>query len=335
MCALLVSKMPCEQAEPLTERLTGIKISRSTLAREAQRQGERAIQEREKLSAQPAPIPEPPQALLGEQPEKPFTLVIQFDACNIRERDQWGHTQAARKKDPKFSRWHWIYTATCFRLDQRVCKGKRRAFITERSYVATRQGIEAMMRQLYAEAVRRGLGRAQRVLVIADGAVWIWNVVADRFAEATQRLDLFHANAYLWAVANQIHPDDPKAARAWVKPLLKQVRTDKVARVITTLEELLPTLQQTVAKAARETIRYYRSNQERMQYAAGHRRGEPLGSGAIESTCRQLQCRMKRCGQFWSTTGDEAILCLEMFWRNQRWELLFPHVTVSKDFSRN
>ena len=191
-----------------------------------------------------------------------------------------------------------------------------------------------MMRQLYAEAVRRGLGRAQRVLVIADGAVWIWNVVADRFAEATQRLDLFHANAYLWAVANQIHPDDPKAARGWVKPLLKQLRTDKVARVITTLEELLPSLQQAAAKVARETIRYYDSNKKRMQYAEGHRRGEPLGSGAIESTCRQIQCRMKRCGQFWSTAGDEAILCLEMFWRNDRWKLLFPHVAPQRLLSK-
>ena len=71
-----------------------------------------------------------------------------------------------------------------------------------------------------------------------------------------------------------------------------------------------------------------------MQDGAGHKRGEPLGSGAIESTCRQLQCRMKRGGQFWSTAGDEALLCLETFWRNDRWELLFPHVAITA-VSRN
>ncbi len=329
MCALLVSKMPCEQAEALTERVAGIKISRSTLAREAQRQGERAIHQRERLPAQPTKAP------LSQQPEKPFTLVIEIDAWNVRERDQWGKTKAACRKDPKFSRWHWVYTATCFRLDHRVVKGKRRALITERSYVATRQGIDAMMGQLHVEAMQRGLARAERVLVVADGAVWIWNLAADRFSEAEQRLDLYHANAYLWAVANQIHPDDPKAARCWVKPLLKPLRADKVDRVITTLEQLQPSLQQAAAKAAGQTIHYYRSNKERMKYTAGHRRGEPLGSGTIESTCRQLQCRMKRCGQFWSTSGDEAILCLEMFWRNQRWEHLFPHITATRDFSRN
>jgi hypothetical protein len=52
---------------------------------------------------------------------------------------------------------------------------------------------------------------------------------------------------------------------------------------------------------------------------------QPLGSGAVESTCRQYQCRFKRTGQFWTTPGDEALLCLETFWRNQRWHELFPH----------
>ena len=76
-------------------------------------------------------------------------------------------------------------------------------------------------------------------------------------------------------------------------------------------------------------IEYYRNTQIRMKYKQAEKLGEPLGSGAIESTCRQLQCRMKRCAQFWSTEGDEALLCLEMFWRNERWELLFPHVAIT------
>jgi hypothetical protein len=332
MCALLVSKMPCEQAEPVAARVAGIQLSRSTLAREAQRQGERAIQKREKLTtAGVVVLRSATAASVGlDQPPKPSTLVIQIDAWNIRERDDWGKTQARRKRDKDFNRWHWVYTGTCFQLEQRCRKGKRRAVIIERSYVATRQGIEPMMKQLHAEAMRRGLGRqGQEVLVIADGGVWIWNAVKDRFSKAIQRLDLFHANAYLWAVANQIHGAGSAEARKWVKPLLKQVRLDKVARVITTLEELIPRLNEAAAAAANKTIEYYRSNKKRMKYKEGEKRGEPVGSGAIESTCRQMQCRMKRCGQFWSTEGDEALLCLEVFWRNDYWELLFPHVRIT------
>jgi hypothetical protein len=55
------------------------------------------------------------------------------------------------------------------------------------------------------------------------------------------------------------------------------------------------------------------------------RRGEPIGSGAIESTCRQAQCRFKRPGQYWSPRGDESLLCLETSSRSGRWHLLFPH----------
>jgi predicted membrane protein len=321
--------MPCEQAEAVSARLTGIQLSRSTLAREAQRQGDRAIQQRQEQTPPPLsrPAAQPSHGL--DQPPKPFTLVLQIDAWNIRERDHWGATQARRARGQEVNRWHWVYTATCFRLEQRCRQGKRRAVITERSYVATRQGIEPMVRQLHAEAMRRGLGQAERVLVIADGAVWIWNVAKDRFAEAIQRLDLFHANSYLWAVAHEIHGVHTPAARRWVKPLLRQLRTDHVAKVIASLEELQATLAPSAATAAQATIEYYTSNQSRMKYAEGENRGEPVGSGAIESTCRQLQCRFKRCGQFWSTAGDEALLCLEVYWRNDRWHLLFPHVAVT------
>ena len=333
MSALLVTKMPAEQAEAVSGRITGRKLSRSTLAREAKRQGDRAIQLRQKQTTQPVFVPPKVQAAKAaiglDQPWKPFTMVIQIDAWNIRERDEWGQTQAMHKRGQELSRWHWVYTGTCFRLEQRIQKGKRRALITERSYVATRAGIEPMIKQLHFEAMARGLAQAQRVLVIADGALWIWNAVQDRFSEATQRLDLFHANTYLWAVANQIHEADSAAARQWVKPLLKQIRTDKVAKVIAQLDELKPALSSAAAKAATEAIEYYQNNQKRMKYVGGKRRGEPLGSGTIESTCRQMQCRMKRCGQFWSTQGDEALLCLEVFWRNERWDLLFPHVVIT------
>ena len=54
----------------------------------------------------------------------------------------------------------------------------------------------------------------------------------------------------------------------------------------------------------------------------------------MASTCRQYQTRCQRTGQFWSQTGDETLLCLETFRRNDRWELLFPPATPS-DLSEN
>lgn len=87
------------------------------------------------------------------------------------------------------------------------------------------------------------------------------------------------------------------------------------------------------AEALRREGDYLRKHQERLDYRAARRAGEPIGSGPVEATCRQAQGRFKRPGQFWSQTGDEALPCLETFWRNERWHLLFPH--TSFDPARN
>jgi len=101
MCALLVSKMPAEQAEAISLRVTGRSLSRSTLAREAQRQGERAHGVRQRLVDAPVYLPaqtKAPVAPAEMNAQAPFTLVIQIDAWNIRERDPWGQTQARRRR---------------------------------------------------------------------------------------------------------------------------------------------------------------------------------------------------------------------------------------------
>jgi hypothetical protein len=180
----------------------------------------------------------------------------------------------------------------------------------------TRGGIDALREQIWAEASCHGLGTAHDVLVVADGAVWIWNLAEDRFPHARKRLDAYHAKQHLWVVADALHGAGSPAARAWVAPLLAKLDQGQP------LENHLG------------STRYPDFARHRMDYPAGKARGEPIGSGAMESTCRQYQCRFKRPGQFWSQSGDEALLCVETFWRNARWNLLFPHVG-DFDLSRN
>ena len=75
-------------------------------------------------------------------------------------------------------------------------------------------------------------------------------------------------------------------------------------------------------------------HQQRREDRRAQQRKEPLGSGAVEAARAQYQCRFKRTGQFWSPAGDEALLCLDTFWRNERWPLLFPH-TRPANLSKN
>jgi hypothetical protein len=325
MAALLASKMPVEDASVVLEHLTGVKLPRATLDREARRQGERAQALRTQLDQQ-APTEKKQLELLLE----PYQMIIQLDAWNIRERDAWGQSRALRRQGQEPQRWHWVYTGTCFRLDHRGQTAGGRPVITERGFVATRAGIGALREQLHAEALRRGLGQAASALVIGDGAVWIWRLADDRWPQARQRLDFYHAVQHLAAVGRALFGEDKAKLTPWLKPLVKQLKNQSAIPVIRQLEEALAAMPsgpaaQTVAKE----VEYFHEHQARMDYRAGQRAGEPIGSGPVEATCRQTQCRFKRPGQFWSQAGDEALLCLETFWRNGRWHLLFPHTSFN------
>lgn len=324
MAALTVSKMPVKEASAVIERLTGVKLPPATLDREARRQGQRADRKREQLDEQMR-TGQGARQMLALPPE-PYTLVIELDAWNIRERDDWGQSARKRAAGQEPQRWHWAYGGTCFRLDQRVEKAGGRARILSRGTVMTRGGVDELRDQLFAEAQRHGLAQADKVLVIADGAVWIWNLTKDRFGQAQQRLDYYHASQHLWAVAHALHPEDEAAARAWIKPLIQKLKKGQALALLNDLHTLAKRLRNKKRQAVERELNYFESHRERLDYAAARKAGEPQGSGAMESTCRQYQCRFKRSGQFWSCVGDEGLMCLETFWRNHRWHLLFPHI---------
>jgi hypothetical protein len=329
MAALLASKMPVEEASAVLEHLTGVKLPRATLDREAKRQGERAQRLRTALDQQAAT-----QKRQLELTLEPYQMIIELDAWNIRERDAWGQSAALRRQGQEPERWHWVYTGTCFRLDQRGHTASGRPVISQRGFAATRQGLAGLREQLHAEALRRGLGQAAGALVIADGAVWIWRLADDRWPQARQRLDFYHAVQHLAVVGRALFGEDKDKFKAWLKPLAKQLKNESAVKVIRNLEQALAALPAGAeAQVVAREVAYFHEHEARMDYRAAQRAGEPLGSGPVEATCRQEQCRFKRPGQFWTQAGDEALLSLEMFWRNGRWHLLFPH--TSFDPARN
>jgi len=331
LCALTALRAPAGQAQEDVRRLTGIDLDPSTLHREARRQGQRALARRdrdEQMTQTPSGIAQLASRAL-RMPSR-FTLVIEIDAWNIRERDNWGKTQALRKAGQDTGRWHWVYTATIFRLDQRATTTSGRPVIAQRGYVATRRGVDSFQRQLHAEALQRGLTMAELVLILGDGALWIWNIATDRFKNARQRVDLHHVKQHLWALAHQIHGEGTVVAKEWVEPFLRwlEQRHNGPLDVIQSLERLRTTLRKITheqRQAIDREIGYFQAHKNRMDYKSGKALGQPVGSGAIESTCSQYQRRFKLTGQFWSLSGDEAFLALATLHRNGRWNQIFPH----------
>jgi hypothetical protein len=336
ICARTALRAPAAEAAEDIRCMTGISVSASTIHREARRQGERALMLRnlDELLTQSG---EGIARLSAQAPNLPdhTTMIIEIDAWNIRERDNWGQSEEFRNMNKDTGRWHWVFTGTVFRLDQRGTTDSGRPVITERGYVATRKGLESFRNQLYAEALRRGMSQCETVLVLADGAVWIWNLVQDRFKDAVQRLDLYHVQQHIWNLAAELYGKATPEASAWAAPYIEGLKNkpEGAAQLIAGLKELSVRLEEFSAKqieAIQKESAYLEKNKNRMDYKTGADLGQPVGSGAIESTCSQYQRRFKMTGQFWSLEGDEAFLALSTLQRNGRWCELFPGSHASR-----
>jgi hypothetical protein len=262
------------------------------------------------------PLP-PPQ-------ERPFTLVIMMDGWMVRERGpDWG----ARSQKHGLERvaWHEVKSAVIYRLEQRAETPGGRGFLIEKFVVACEPQTAPVDfgAAVQAEARRRGLGRAERVLIVIDGAVWLWHVAADRFAQATLELDFHHASQHLWAIAHQLFGEGTPEADAWVRPLLRRLKHGGEARVLQTLEALLTDGQEPVHERVQTEVAYFQTHREHLHYQRIRQQGGPNGSGAMESLCSAFQDRLQRTGQFWSRAGLRHLLGVDVAVRNQDFDALW------------
>jgi hypothetical protein len=82
-------------------------------------------------------------------------------------------------------------------------------------YIARRTAKGGFGPLLYALAMQSGLSRAQQVVVLGDGAAWIWKLVAEHFPHAVQIVDLYHAQQHVWEVAHAVFGRNSPDACIW------------------------------------------------------------------------------------------------------------------------
>ena len=85
------------------------------------------------------------------------------------------------------------------------------------TYTGAIETAEEFGKRIYLEAWKRGWSRAQKKVVMGDGAEWIWNLAEQHFPGAVQIVDLYHARQHLWELARKLHPNDQGAQKAWMK----------------------------------------------------------------------------------------------------------------------
>lgn len=115
---------------------------------------------------------------------------------------------------------------------------------------------------------------------------------------------------------------DEDKARAWVEPRPHRLRHGKEKAVLKEIATLKPPRGQ-AGQEVRKQRNYFAGQVGRMNYEAMARRGWPIGSGPVESTCRQDQCRFKRVGQFWTERGFRHLSALDEARHNGCWDDLW------------
>jgi hypothetical protein len=203
----------------------------------------------------------------------------------------------------------------------RVWVDRPKAAIT---YVATLLPAAQFGIRLYAEAATRGLERAAEVVVLGDGALWIWKLAEEHFPEATQILDFHHAREWIRKVAHAVWGEGSAKARQWADTQITDhlIRGDAegLLAAIAALPKIAPSAGQSKS-IPEQAIEYFQHNAERMRYPEYRARGLEIGSGIVESAGRRVVgVRCKQPGMRWTEEGLGSIVDLRTHVLNNRYD---------------
>lgn len=218
--------------------------------------------------------------------------------------------------------WHEMKTGVFYCQEQASQGRNGRGLLSEKVVISWQGTAVELGGRLHYEALRRGLGRARQVEALGDGAGWIWNLVDQRWSQAVQVLDFYHASQHLWELGRALHGADETKVAAWVEKRRHELRHGGQGRVLKEIVRLKAPPGER-GKIVRREQNYFASQAGRMAYKEIAARGWPIGSGAVESACRQRQCRYKRPGQFWTQNGLRYLCALEEARSNGHWDQLW------------
>lgn len=193
------------------------------------------------------------------------------------------------------------------------------------SYVAGQLGAAEFGIRLYAEAVRRGLERAEEVVILGDGARWIWELAEEHFRGAVQILDFWHASERVWKVAHAVWGEGSAHAKRWAEEQITEHLIKGDAEGLIEAIQALPAVPPLPGQSRSipdQAAEYFRNNAGRMRYPEYRARGMEIGSGTVESAGKRVVGqRCKGPGMRWSEDGLPAILDLRTHVLNERYDL--------------
>jgi hypothetical protein len=314
MMARAGSRQPFKEAREDLRVYAGIEVSAKDVERVAERIGEHIetwqSADRERLLQVQAPTPK----------DKSIPMFyIEMDGTGVPMVN--AETDGRKGKQPDgTAKTREVKLGCVFTQTARDEKGRPMRDPGSTSFVGAIETAENFGQRIEAEAIRRGLLTAQRVVVIGDGAIWIRGLCELRFPYALQIVDLYHAREHVANLCKLLFGCNEKKLSRYRMQWWTCLDEGNVEKIIRQAQRMLPTEAAALQKVAVE-LGYLEENRNRMRYAEFRKQGLFVGSGVIEAGCKSIiGARLKQSGMEWTVRGANAIIALRCAMLSTRFE---------------
>ena len=315
MTARAATAVPFAKATTLLAELAGIDLTTKRVERAAEASGTAAaavIDAQAEAICSRQVVPLPPAAPL------PDMLYIAVDgtgvpmvAAETEGRPGKGEDGKAHTREVKLA---CLFTQTSVDDDGHPVRDPRSS-----SYLATFEPAARFGQLTDAEARRRGAGHIRQLVVLGDGAVWIWNLADELFPAATQIVDLFHAREHVHELATLATRLLRGHRQDWLAERLKELDAGDIPALLAAGRDL--NFIGSLARERDKALGYFEANAHRMRYKHFRSLGMFVGSGAVEAGCKAvIGQRLKLSGMRWAVPGAASIATLRCQEASNRWE---------------
>ncbi len=311
--------VPFTPAAKLVGELAGIEMGGKRLGRRAEADGAAAAAvieaEAAAITARTV-IPLPPAGPL------PDILYIAVDGTGVPVISAETEGRAGKGEDGK-ARTREVKLCCCFTQTSPGEDGRPVRDPRSSSYLATFAPAAGFGTLMAGEARRRGAGHVRQMVILGDGAHWIWNLATAHFPQATAIVDLYHARQHLHDLGKQLAFMLGDHHAGWVAERLDDLDNGDIDAIISAAR-VFP-LAGVKAEELDTALGYFGTNAHRMRYKHFRSLGMFVGSGAVEAGCRAvIGQRLKLSGMHWSVPGATGILTLRCQEASGRWEEIWP-----------
>jgi hypothetical protein len=313
-----------KESEQWLKEFLLFEVSENSIRWETQNMG-RLQQEEEQQDIQTSQSEKALQARLREEKQVPPRLYGSIDAAKVRiePRARQGHPVGDHEdwRDMKVGCWYQAEAVPHSRQSSRQRqKAQREGTVfrtTQHHYYCDIAHVDEFGKLVWATGCQVTADWVAELVFVCDGATWIWELVAQYYPNAVQIVDWFHAEDRLKRLADAVFPS-PAQRHAWLANVVESLWQGQVEEVIFACQPLARQHEE-----ARQAVTYFSNNDHRMRYDVFRAQGYLIGSGTIESGCKQIVTqRLKRAGAQWIVEGAVLTAKARAAWLSGDWHNL-------------